>query len=1728
MFDYNKMIQRAVEFFPTWSDIRKRYKTSAGGKLLGGITEEIIELEQAINEYKHYYFLDTYEGHEDEVVAFSYRAPIGMLDSIESLYVLYNEEELEVTEDINRLLKYEDIAYYEEGYVYINDYIYSSETIQIYVNGFLIEEKLERTHVWNIFDEFACFVGLERHKDERNSDLVKRILHINRYKPNSSIEGLQNAIMAELLTEFPNISREEIKFERVNDENLRKGYDTFNTLLDYLNSINCDVYRWKRWDLNVWKNDFKSISYIPAVWDQSIHNFTNGVGYDDDCSVAISSNVQKTDAVITLYDKSKETMNKYLADKNIEKNIRMQFKKYNDILNSNEVNYTIKASQLSRLLPEEVKLDVYQEINCVEETPIEKLYAHGHNITINSINSRINDVYPYRLKFESKDNSQELKITKCMVYYTDKTTGEMTGAVNLLKEKPGFSINALGNLVSNSIKKSIVRVEDFDHNSYNYFENLSDGSGFKMTHTVGTGVKTLYNLGGQTVSCVSSCEMSNILPESKLINFSSAHASWYKHNIKFKANDDLKKINIKLVANKFSFDVLTNNQVDVLVRYSTEGNYSIIDKAKYGSTWSTEEFNESRYMEIVITTKANEEIEIGNFKYSNYNIEFSYKINDSYIPMKGNILPVNNKISLKVTVKSNSGGCPIIHGIYIGTGLSNTVYITDSFDIKNNSYRELEIESNCKVTLIKRDINDTRDLNYQQNYNPAVSYIANDSDSYIRLDLSEYIKINNITVPVGQIQVVEESGALYYNLALTEGQEVQYIIVDGIKNEATYSTTLLDIINTELTDYKFNITSDRVYCCPLIKGIVIIKNSDGGKAQILSLNSSLFAGVQSTKYVFSEIPNNIGVIWGVGDGYYSDSLTGSFDYISFYNPNSKIHVANNTYNLFVNEMKNVPIAENFTDPDYYDRNNLNFYTVSSNTDNTAIRFYNYLDENTDFNDLLDWTVGIKDLYIKDTNNYSNESIYDINSVDYQEKQVLAEYINLQDNYQITTNNRINTEQYIVVPPEGMTVRYKTYDGTNDTKDLLKTESFVVDDVMFKKLKYSNIDRIFYIGTSSTIENNVIDDTLKYTLLNQEGILIWNEKTLTNGTIVYIQYSIKKPVALVFDLETLYKLTGYTVETYRELSTYYLSNMENGSTYDLRNFSDYDQSDLAYIQCKEPSFEGQMLDEYTVRFNKHIEEKTIMVKTGYYYFNGREYYLFSEENDKTLYNNKHMLYENVDISDDYIYTYKATNNFVRNSEMLLRNLNDIYYYDCDTPIESPKFNKYTACDSYNDWVTFNTDLDLTDELYKYRIENKDETYEGFNNVALRLNKIQTDMINYAYINITDYVSSTTYITLAATPNLKIYIGEEQKLGNLKLRTSLSVKTIAELKAFTNDTCIRTTNFETSKNIKYYLIVVGEGIIDDIVISDSLKDTVNYHVKNLEKFGVLFNERKTEGTLYKLRLDNNYTSISNQASICSDGYIRLVGNVTWNATKIKEYSTREDFENRNCYKDVELITNNYIKAPATSTGRFITDYIEIDPSVIKRLFVKINDVLLDNMDNFNITILSTGNKQLSDYEIVQTKGSYAYAYGDELYKYVKVQIEIPENYIVDKIEILAEYKSDKNNAPKLSVPSTGSLISPVYDSQESLIYNIKNININDISNINDVEVYIRTMKEDNTSGVWSDWNELKLETKNNKAMLSDKQNNFTFEYTPVRFFQFKVVLKSKNAYVHLDSIDIEVKE
>ena len=58
MFDYSNMLKRAIEYFPLWSDIRKRTTKSIGGQLVDSALKETLELESAINEYKDFYFLN--------------------------------------------------------------------------------------------------------------------------------------------------------------------------------------------------------------------------------------------------------------------------------------------------------------------------------------------------------------------------------------------------------------------------------------------------------------------------------------------------------------------------------------------------------------------------------------------------------------------------------------------------------------------------------------------------------------------------------------------------------------------------------------------------------------------------------------------------------------------------------------------------------------------------------------------------------------------------------------------------------------------------------------------------------------------------------------------------------------------------------------------------------------------------------------------------------------------------------------------------------------------------------------------------------------------------------------------------------------------------------------------------------------------------------------------------------------------------------------------------------------------------------------------------------------------------------------------------------------------------------------------------------------------------------------------------------------------------------------
>ena len=165
----------------------------------------------------------------------------------------------------------------------------------------------------------------------------------------------------------------------------------------------------------------------------------------------------------------------------------------------------------------------------------------------------------------------------------------------------------------------------------------------------------------------------------------------------------------------------------------------------------------------------------------------------------------------------------------------------------------------------------------------------------------------------------------------------------------------------------------------------------------------------------------------------------------------------------------------------------------------------------------------------------------------------------------------------------------------------------------------------------------------------------------------------------------------------------------------------------------------------------------------------------------------------------------------------------------------------------------------------------------------------------------------------------------------------------------------------------------------------------------------------------------------------------------------------------------IKNNYIYTGKTN-GYIETAPIFIDnPLTIKRLVFKINEIGFDDMRGMKTQILSSNSKYGDYIPINSFNDNYGFVYGDALLKYIKIKILIPENKYINNFGIYAEYCSTENNYPKLKTSTSGELITKVYDTQYSSNYKIRDISIDHISNVTDVELFVQSSKDDYSADV-----------------------------------------------------------
>lgn len=1692
MFDYSNMIKRAIEFFPIWSDIRKRGTKSIGGMVVNSALEETLELEKAIQAYKDFYFLDKYQDKEEEVIAYVYAANVGTLEDLDNTSIIYNDQEYFITLDIDEFYSNETLAYYENGLIYIQEALYNKNNINsiiLSIDDYKYTYTLERKHVWNIFDEFACFVGLERHTNESNTSLKERILFSTKNLGSNTEEGLKNAIMSELIGMFPEMQSEEIEITKLTPESLTKPYKEFNSLLDMLSSINRDVLKDKRWDLDKWSYDFKSIAFLDNVWDDVIETYQNGIGHGDDLKVVIADNDTTTDADIVLYNKSTVKLDKYVADKHIKKNINFKLKRYENILNPIKAKYAIKASEAIDITHENIELSVFENNEKKESRKIEEIYKMGKGVT-SVDNSKITDDKPYRLEFYSDSNFDGMKISKAKVIYKHKTTGEIIESRNLLKAAPGFSYNASGELVNTSIKKTVKSV-----NHFNQYENLADSkSGIVLASNRNEG-KAVLNVSGLGLNLVN-IDIENQLADipKSLIKYNQ-FCFWREDELVFRYDTNKeRKFEIETEANIISFKLLEGD-ADVFIEID-----GVTEYFKISGNRNVEIFSESsklspKKMKVTVISNSVITTKFSDFKYCCHTVDLKLQYGALIKDSEGYRLPNFAVNSLIVSMSSKTSSSPVLKSIYIGADIRQLRYKTEVIESRPNTNRIIEIKSNCLADLLHVDVVGNT-VSKTENYVPATSYKAVQDDAWIRLNTDEYESIKEITTSVGAIHVIEESGKLYYNISLKMGQTVNSVIIDGVKNVPAKTITLEKMIQSYIPH--FDKETDRIYACKLCKGLLVADNDpDNPKLTIVNIKSNIFTGINASYYKFTKLPNTLGIVFNNDTSEIHSSETNlPFNSISFMPGGTKVYQAINEANIYTGEVRGIKILNNFSP--ILNSSALMYYQVEPFESNVKyeVKFSSTIESDNSFDDLLNWSVGLKDIAIKTPIDLSNTENYEISELEVTDEVLLSRHIELQKSYKIGDNREVFTNRYMIIPESG-TVLYERY-SDNQNQSLIVQEEIIMEEDGFTKLAYSNIDEMLYTGFSPYSDSNelLVKD---FELLKDEGIILWTNKDYINASRkVYLRYTIKNPIAILLDEDLLYKAIGYNVDAYDEVGRFKIAGVDDGYRFDLRQIDNYQDVDMVYTICSSPAFQADGYNDI-LTFKKTVNRDTILVRTGYYYINGREYYLFPSKDEIVLDEEKYIDMENVELSGEEITLFKRTDNYVRNSEMLFRGMNELYNFDASkSQVKGVSaINSITACDSFNSWNVFGTKMVLKDGLNQLGISFMPEIPNG-----------------YAYIELTDYLEKgDNYLSFWAEKSLEVFIGEEKKYLGLNFPDSISIKIGQEIPY--RDDEIRTITIKQDDNKKYYLIVKGQGTIDDIILSNDIS-SISAHTKNIDLLGLSINEGFKQGQKHRVFLNSNKDAINKGAALTKDGYVKTASNMYWGISPLKSYDSKEDFAT--CSTENIHFENSYVRTGRTE-GYIETAPIYLDnPMTIKRVIVKANEIGFDDMRGFKIQILSSNTREGVYMPINTFNDNYGYVYGDALLKYIKIKVTMPDNKFLNNLNIYAEYKSTEANAPKVLMPSSGELITKIYDAQYSTDYRIREISIADISNINDVEIQVRASKEDYSADVWHPWQTLEL--KHNLTL----KNELKFYGT--RFFQIKVLLKTSNAFIKINNIDIEV--
>ena len=1394
-----KAFQRALAFFPKWMNLRRRPYTSNSGKLLDAILSEIDYIESALEEYRKDFFLVHYIGREEEILSILYLAHIGPIENIDDIKINNSEyQNFLVTDDITIFQNTVKSIYYQDGYLFIRQQFVTDDTpaVQYTYNQYIYSIKWNRYQVWNIFDEFAWFAGLERFENETNTELSNRVRKTFANRTNVTKQGLINAITNALI----NSSEYDITFEQPTEENMALPDDIYGTIFERMAQFNKDLARTKQWDTTYWENSFKQMRYIPHVWDAPVSVYQDGVGYNDALAVRFTDDLQaeSTTVSVTGYQKSSQSIRQYLENNTIIKELSLQLKKYKNILEPIPVQYKITATSVEELDPSSITISSYQTMAGRNIFVLDDLVEDTQNIA-KIQRGTIDPNTEYMLQFKSTGSVGTMQIDQC-----DLITEEETSS--LLKEQGQFVFS--GDRIQN---KDVKYYTDSIKNLKTYTNLIDTESGFTIEDLTkeATFAVDVSNLQGQYIDIQHNCPPTNIASNSTFIEsngFSYQNNSWIDNS-----SSTQHTLTIHLSCTYISFslakadDPIRQGTIQFSVQVNGKPDGALLTQWAGPNTYE-QSFDTLTDVVIVIQKNGQYPVQITNILASRYVVNIETDMGALFETPFGLLIP-QNATTLYGTFRTYDAQPPSISYIYVGPDLTNAIYTIDN--ISADTAARLSIRTNCIVSLINKTTQETISP-----FTTSTLYQNNTQDNgIVYIDTSQFTGIISSTP---EIYTESVRGVIRNYIIVAPGESIDTITIIGESTKLLQTTRLQNI----LPSYT------HIYGCQAIAGILI--DSDKGQ-EIFHVTRNLFPEeadtfiVANAKYktVFvQDADRNTQLV--------ANTLTGEFEEVYWIPDTSTEYIAYNTQQMFQKEKRYISITYSFSP--ILQPSTLVLYQLSDIvSDNYAATVvFEKLKDNQVIQE--SWSLGTPDqgIYISLDMNTANTDQYQLDIVSMSWPFVIKNTIPLEPSYPIN-GNQIELAQYILIPPDGMQVDYTTN---------TVAESFYIEEDGFNKLTYSNVVSVERVS----IDNTILPAS-NYTLLEEAGIIIWNTDAHI-GQKAEIVYSYKNPTSLSFtSLDSIYGYVDVTIDAYEAINKEPLLyiGVKAGDVITLP----FENAERLSVRCDNDGFTVQANAEKTqLTILLLSTDNKIAVHSGYYYDGGKEYWKFANIHKETGDHYDGVTLERVDkINDSFVLSQESTNH-ITNSAFISSGSHDIYCIadfkkNKHIPEISSLRRNISACDSYTGWYCSHMDVSFTEYAYRNVLSFTDKG-DGF-----------------AVLDITPYCFENAYIYCDMDDGLQAYLAYDIDFDKeLYTRKTIYAELVKKLYSGNG----KLDDYNTRRRQYLVIIgsgVLREIIIKPYDESDNI-DTI--HERNIDKFNFDIKEQRLEGSIANLYFDSAFSSVT----------------------------------------------------------------------------------------------------------------------------------------------------------------------------------------------------------------------------------------------------------------------------